>query len=166
MDTGDPDPDNPDSGILDFLSPLWDWLTRIVDGLSSIAQSILNLPGLIVEGIKSLFIPDQTTIQADVTRLADNFKAATGVSVVDFGSVFGQEQKAGPGDVDGTIYIYGVGDISATFADFSFVSQAVDFFRPYIRGFFVLLLAFYNVNQFLAFIRAGSVSNGSGSPDQ
>ena len=99
-------------------------------------------------------------MQSAVDRLSSSFVSATGVSVVDFGSVFGAEQSSIP-NVQGSVNLYGIGSIQGTFADFSWIGQGVQRFRPYIRGMFVLGLAFYNLNQFLVFIGAGGVSMSS-----
>ena len=129
---------------------LWDWLGDIVDGIKS-------LPALIMDGIKGLFIPDSDKVQNSLDRLSGAFRSATGVSVVDFGSVFGSEKSTIP-SVEGSVDLYGIGTITGIFADFSFIDSGVKEFRPYIRGFFVFGLAFYNLNQFLGFIGAGGIS--------
>lgn len=110
--------------------------------------------------LHTLFIPDSDSLDSALNRLSSAFTASTGVSVIDFGSVFGAE-KSYMDSVKGSVNIYGIGTVTSVFADFSWVGQGVQRFRPYIRGMFVLGLAFYNLNQFLGFIGAGGVSMSS-----
>ncbi len=42
-----------------------------------------------------------------------------------------------------------------------YVIQAITLFRPYIRGFIMLLLALYSINQFLGLIGQPSLSLGA-----
>lgn len=49
--------------------------------------------------------------------------------------------------------IYGVGTFRLKFLDTKYLVQGVDYFRPFIRGFFVLLTGLYHVKMTLSFIR-------------
>lgn len=56
-------------------------------------------------------------------------------------------------DVKGDYNIPGVGKLNLTFFDTSFFVDGVNYFRPFIRGFLVLMMALYNIKQVLGFIR-------------
>ena len=55
-------------------------------------------------------------------------------------------------DTSGDYYIHGVGTFKFKFLDAKWIVQGVDYFRPVIRGFWVLLLLFFNFKQLLSFI--------------
>lgn len=60
----------------------------------------------------------------------------------------------------GTVEILGY-SFTADFLDVRYLVSAVATFRPYVRGFIVLLIFLYNINQFLHFIGAGGLSLGA-----
>ena len=47
-----------------LLKSILEWLKAIKTGIGNVASSIANLPGLIVDGIKGLFIPSQDALQS------------------------------------------------------------------------------------------------------
>ena len=49
--------------------------------------------------------------------------------------------------------IPGVGDFNLKVFDTNFFVQGVTYFRPFIRGFIVLLIAFFNIKMLMSFIR-------------
>lgn len=56
-------------------------------------------------------------------------------------------------DVYADYDIYGVGSFHLKMFDAKFLVDGVEYFRPFIRGFLVLLMALYNIKQILGFIR-------------
>ena len=56
-------------------------------------------------------------------------------------------------DIEGDYNIPGVGNMKLKFFDTKYLVQGVEYFRPFIRGFIVLLMAFYNIKMLLSFIR-------------
>lgn len=56
-------------------------------------------------------------------------------------------------DIEGDYYISGVGNFHLTFFDTKYFVQGVEYFRPFIRGFLVLLMALYNIKMVLGFVR-------------
>lgn len=52
--------------------------------------------------------------------------------------------SSAPSNINST-FNFGLFSYTGTFVDFSFLVKGVEFFRPYIRGFIVLLLFFFNV---------------------
>lgn len=168
---GDNDDGNSSNGGI--LSNIGDWLSTIAENIiqipvkigqsiTSLGNSILDglkeLGSFILDGIKSIFIPDIEEINQTINELTTNFSEKTGVTALDFSSVFGKSGKS-INNVFGNVNIYGIGTISSVFADFSYVNQGVEYFRPYIRGLFVLFLSFYNINQFMSFIGRGNISS-------
>lgn len=77
------------------------------------------------------------------------------------GSLFGEERPID--DVTGSYTVPGVGSFEFKFLDSHYLKEGIAVFRPYIRGFIVLLLVFYNANQFAKFfgIDIGIVAGGS-----
>lgn len=99
-------------------------------------------------------------MQGHIDKITNSFQSSMGVEVVDFDVLF-DNSTSHLTDVSGTIDIYGVGSFTQNFTNFYFVEQAVTYFKPYIRGFFVFLLLFYNLNQFLSFIKAGRIMDNN-----
>lgn len=66
-------------------------------------------------------------------------------------------------DVDGNYTILGVGTFNLTFLDASWIVDGVTYFRPFIRGFLVLLMMLYHVKQLIGFFgyNAGVVQGRS-----
>ena len=54
-------------------------------------------------------------------------------------------------DVDGNYNISGVGSFNLTFLDTEFLRDGVEYFRPFIRGFLVLMMLLYHVKQVIGF---------------
>jgi len=50
---------------------------------------------------------------------------------------------------------------TATIVNMDYVIEALTMFRKVIRGFITLLLLFYNINQFLAFIGQAPITLGA-----
>ena len=123
-------------------------MSSIVNKLSDVAEKIANLPTLliegIVEGIKSVFVPDVDYIESKVQYLRDEF-LALGVGFYDMSDIFNQEKPFT--DITATIRGQEVVLVNMDIAD-----KAVQEFRGIIRGFIVLLLVIYNYNQFMGFI--------------
>lgn len=56
-------------------------------------------------------------------------------------------------DVFADYTIPGVGKFNFKFFDTQYLYDGVTYFRPFIRGFVVLLMAFFNIRMILSFIR-------------
>lgn len=133
-------------------------LSGILSGLTKIVNAITALPSKIISGItdalKSIFIPADGFIEEKVNQVVEKFKAAFGITAFDMSLVFGGSKSVA--DIDVTLY-----GRTATIVDTSYLSEALDFFRPVIRGFIALMLFFYNFNQFLGFIGQAPLSLGA-----
>lgn len=154
------------AGIIESISQIpeliWNFFegafNNIVQFLSSIFNSLVSIPEQIFSFIKRIFIPDSDKIQESIDLLSNKFKDKFGLNSYDLSGILGTESEIS--NHSGTINICGY-EISATFLDVSYLIKGVNTFRPYIRGFVVLLLILYNINQLLGFIGAGHLSLGS-----
>lgn len=54
-------------------------------------------------------------------------------------------------DIKGNVSIYGIGSFNSKFLDASFLVDGVSYFRPFIRGFIVLLMMLYHIKQIIGF---------------
>lgn len=141
---------------------VWNFFENSFNTVSSIIQNIfdtvVSLPENILNGIKFIFIPDTEHINNSIDTLVNNFKNAFGVNSFDISNIFGTEAEIG--DQQGTIQV-GCYSFTGTVFDSSFLIQAVNTFRPAIRGFIIFLLVLYNINQFLRFIGQEGLSLGT-----
>lgn len=158
---------------------MWGWLSSIADGLKTLWQSITNLPSLIwssfkdafdtvidwlydivvaifelpgkvLEGIKEIFIPDTEEIDSMFDTAIGSIRSKFGFQEFNLNALANNSSR--PTDIEGNYSINGLGSLNLTFFDTTYLIKGVEFFRPFIRGFLVLLLALYNVRQFLGFI--------------
>lgn len=128
-----------------LFSTLWEWLTEIVD-------SILSLPSLIIDGIKSIFIPDTDQLKADFNNMLDSISNSFGISFDSIGDLSDSWEETPATDIEKNYNIHGVGTLKLKFFDTKYLIQGIEYFRPLIRGFVVFLLLLYNYYQILTFI--------------
>ena len=130
----------------------------IISGLRNVVNAISSLPGkignAILDILKSLFIPADGYLEGKINYLVDRFKGAFSVTPYDMSSVFSSEKELS----DITVTMYGT---TATIVNMDYVIEALTKFRKVIRGFITLLLLFYNINQFLAFIGQAPITLGA-----
>lgn len=107
------------------------------------------MPDLILSAIKSVFVPDKETLQASFDKVT--VKCNKLLVSYDLERLFKTETNI----ADVTVIMYGK---KAVVVDSSIVQTGISYFRPYIRGFLVLMLVFFNVNQFLSLIGANPIS--------
>lgn len=119
---------------------------------------------MIVDGIKSIFVPDTAVIEAQFNETMGGLRERLGIDVFDLDSLF--SASSAPDDIEGS---YSVGGFSYTgkFVDFKFLIEAVETLRPFIRGFIVLLLFFYNIRQALGMfgLHSGEIASASKGGD-
>lgn len=164
------------SGIFGGLETIWEAVSNlpqliadkikgffddVVDAVEDVWDAILELPTLILEGIKAIFIPDTEYIDTAFNGFLDELKMKFGIDTGFFESLFQGESAVD--DVEGNYNIPGVGSFNLTFLDSSYLVQGVTYFRPFIRGFLVLLMALYHIKQLLGFFgyNAGVVAGRS-----
>lgn len=119
-------------------------VSGIFSGVQALIELIKSIPSLILDGIKSIFIPDPDDMNNLYVGLLDEVNEKYGFDF-DMGSLFGSEKQ--PDDITGK---YSVGPLSwnLTFVSWGFLIDAVAALRPYIRGWLILMLVFYNMKQF------------------
>lgn len=124
-----------------------DILTTIASRLQSLVDAITSLPSLILDGIKDIFVPDTVAIEQEFNTLLDNLYSKMGIFQYDLDNLFADSKQ--PGNIEGsfatTLWSY-----TGAFVDFSWLVRGVEYFRPIIRGFLVLLMFFYNVRMALS----------------
>lgn len=124
------------------------------------------LPSAVLNGIRDIFIPDTVEIENSFNAFLDTLKMKFNFNTDFFQNVL--TDGAPVEDVNKDYHIHGVGTMNLKFFDSSFLYDGVEYFRPFIRGFLVLLMAFYNVKQVLSFIRqdagvvTGKMASGKG----
>lgn len=123
----------------------------MLGGLKSIWETLTNLPQLIVDGIKDIFIPDVEYIQSSFNSFIAELKMKFGFDTDFFDGLFDSERPVTDIFVDYTIP--SVGDFRLKVFDTKYLYDGVSYFRPFIRGFIVLLMGLYNVRMALSFIR-------------
>ena len=134
----------------DDTDTLWGWLDGVVSGLETVWKAITDLPMLIGIKLREIFVPDTSDIEATFQNGIDTISAKFGFPEFDLNAL--ADSSVRPDDITGDYDIPGVGTLNLTFFDSSFLIHGIEFFRPFIRGFLVLLLVFYHWRQWLSFI--------------
>lgn len=111
----------------------------------------MSLPSLILNGIKDIFIPDVDALENEFNAFLRELKLQFNFDTDFFENIATDGTPVQ--DVEGDYSISGVGTFKLKFFDTKYLYDGVEFFRPFIRGFIVLLLAFYNIKMLLGFIR-------------
>lgn len=114
------------------------------------------MPSLILAGIKEIFVPDPETLQNSVDAFIETIEMKFGFDPTFMTNLFGGEQPVQ--DINADYHIAGLGTFNFKFLDTRFLYDGVSYFRPFIRGFVVLLMAIYNIRMALGFIRQDSGS--------
>lgn len=129
---------------------------QIVDGLRGFFQSVLDavlgIPDLILDGLKVLILPSDGYIERTIDKLYAEMESL-GVQVYDMSGVFSKEKPFE--DIKATI-----NGVEVVMVDMRVVRIGVDYFRPLIRGFIVLMLVMYNLNQFFGLIGQQPITLG------
>lgn len=141
------------SAIGDGFTSLWNWLGDIL-------ESITDIPELVLDGIRNIFVPDIDVIKSEFDGLMSTLKSKLGVDVYDLDSLF--ITSSAPEDIEAS-YSVGLFSYSGKFVDFTWFIYAVERLRGYIRGFLVLLLLIFNVRQALSMfgLSSGEIASAS-----
>lgn len=132
--------------IKDALTGLFN---SVVNGLTYVKNAILNLPNAFGDMIKGIFIPDDEYINTAFQSFLSELKYKMNVDTEFFESLFQVEQPVT--DIKAEYSIYGLGTFNLTFFDSKYFVQGIVFFRPFVRGFIVLMCALYHVKQLIGF---------------
>lgn len=105
---------------------------------------------LVVEGIKGIFIPDTDEIKGQFDATVDNISSQLGVQFNTLDRLF--DREVAPEDVTSEYNIPGVGTLNLKFFDTDYLIKGVALMRPYIRGFWVILLVLFVWRNIMTFI--------------
>lgn len=123
------------NGIGEFLTDIWDAIT--------------GLPQLILDGIKDIFIPDTNYVSDAMNEFSNELKQKYYLDTAYFDSLFDGEKVVEDVNVDYSIF--GVGTFNFKIFDSTWFVYGVQYFRPVIRGFLVLMMFFYHIKQIVSF---------------
>ena len=129
----------------------------------SIAENITQIPVVLLDGVKDIFIPDPEELESmwqdTVSKISDKF----GFVKYDMSSLFAQSKEFE--DLESNYTIYGVGTLNLKFFDKTYLNQGIAFFRPYIRGFIALLIVLFHIRSAQNFFgyNLGDVENAKSS---
>ena len=158
--------DSVTSALSNLPSTLWNafktGFDTVSDWLSDIFDKIKELPTTILNGIKSIFIPDMEKVNTDFNSSLEQISSKFGLQEIKLDTL--ANTSTSPTDITESYNIYGIGSKKYKFFDTKYLIKGVEYFRPFIRGFIVLLLSFYNYKMFLGFIGhdSGMIANSVG----
>ena len=132
----------------------------------TIIDKISNIPDAIVNGIKNLFIPDKDYFSNKLKSVESKYLGILGFSVDDFESMLMGFSKETP--ISDVIVELNIGGNmqKVNVLNSSVVVQGVNYFRPYIRGFVVLLMVFFSMNQLMHLFKINSISGSTNDTDK
>ena len=133
----------------------------LLDGIKSAVSGIVDG---ILDGIKGFFLPSEGYLDAKMAEFNDNLDGILGfdLDVFDLSYLAGEEAWVSDSDFAADGAIFGLeGDIPLL--DTSILTDAVDYFRPVIRGLLVLFMAFFFYNQVLALLGGAPISYAGGN---
>ena len=128
---------------------MWGWLDSIASGLKTLWETLTNLPEVILEGIKGIFVPDEEYIQTAFDSFLDELKMKFSFDTGFFETLMDSEQPVS--DIYADYNISGVGSFKLKLLDTKFLVDGVTYFRPFIRGFLVLMMFLFHVKQLIGF---------------
>ncbi len=136
----------------------------IIDKIGNIGEAIVNLPSQIAKSIGTklteLFIPSDNYLLSKRVQIEQSFSKLMGFNVSEVQNMFEYEDTSEiviSGE-NSKININGIGEIEFKTFDNKFLLDGLNKFRPIIRGFTVLMLAFFNLNQLLNIIGQSSLT--------
>lgn len=111
---------------------------------------MVELPTKILNGIKEVFIPNTENINNMFDVAMESIRSKFGFQEFNLNAL--TDTSSTPQNITHGYRLYYGGMNKYTFFDTKYLIMGVEYFRPFIRGFIVLLLIFYNVKNFLSFI--------------
>lgn len=136
----------------------------------TIINKLTDLPSAIVDGvvngIKGLFVPSNNYFSNKLKSIENKYVSILGFSVNDFEAMLKSFANETP--IKDVYYTLNVGSFSkeVKVLDASIISQGIDHFRPYIRGFVVLLMVFFSMNQLMYLFKINSISGSGNDTDK
>lgn len=133
-------------GIVQLPTNLVNGLKSLFDGLGDIFD---ELPNKIKDVITGIFVPDTDYIKTRFNVFTDELTSKFGLDTSYFEDLFSQEKPVE--DVYAEYDVPGVGKLNFKVFDTSWFTWGINYFRPIVRGFTVLMLLFYNIRQLIGF---------------
>lgn len=122
--------------------------------MQDIWQSIVDLPKNIADSflelLKDLFVPDTDYIKNSFNDFQSEIAMKFNIDTTAFETLFTSEQPVADTYTD--YNISGVGNFHLKVFDTKFLIDGVVAFRPFIRGFLVLLMLLFHVKQAIGFL--------------
>lgn len=149
-------------GLADWLAKVWDWIITLdlAGALQGIFDAVLNFPRFTWDGItgilSSLFIPSADHFSSVLDGLKNQLLNKFGIDF-DFTSLSAAERDISKQSA--TFTFAGMSFTSAVFDPWALL-DAVAEFRPYIRGFVVLMLLLYVINQVFKLLGSAGIVGG------
>lgn len=113
----------------------------------------MQLPILILDGIKEIFIPDMEEMKVEFSNFINkvSVNATGGMNPVDLAGANSAGSRE-PMDISGSFNVAGLNLGTVKFLDLRFFKDGIVYFRPVINGFLGWLLAMFYYREFLSFI--------------
>lgn len=117
--------------------------------MDSIGQAIVDLPETIGTILKAIFIPDTDYIDTAFKDFLNEMKLRFNFDTSFFENLFTSESPVTDQYAD--YNIPGVGNFKLKMLDVTYLIDGISYFRPFIRGFLVFLMALYHIRQLVGF---------------
>lgn len=133
-----------------ILIPIIDFFTELLSYLNPFSEDfILKILFDWIAGLlEDLFVPDTQLINQQFNNTISNLKGRIGITMYNLDNLF--DTSAKPTDVTADYTIHGLSTMTLPFANYKYLADGVNFFRPFIRGLIVLLLFIFNVRQLMS----------------
>lgn len=161
--------------IKNIPSALADWFDKIIDHiknipslLSDLWDTVKGIPDLIISGLKSLILPDKEYFSNKKLQIENSFSSLLGFDVSSVSEMFNSSNVVSTDlSAEEVNYnIHGIGAVKVKGFDNSFLIGGINKFKPFIRGFVVLMLVFFNFNNLLNLIGQSSLTSAAGMASQ
>lgn len=126
-----------------------DLVGNIKGFFGNLIENMLTIPETIGDFIKDIFVPDKDETNAAFDRLRGSFDSL--LVSYDLKLLVGSSKPIG----DISVTLYGQ---KMVLLRSEIVLKGINAFRSVIRGFLVLMLVLFNINQFLGFIGQPAIS--------
>lgn len=138
------------------------WFNDLFNILDNIKESILSIPQLIIDGIldglKALFIPSDNFFKEKFDNFNSKIANAFNLDISKFNVL-----NSGSKELDSFTFDYM--NTKVTLLDKEKLNKGLELVRPYIQGFFYLLILLYNLNQFLSLFGQSKSTEGGSTSD-
>lgn len=153
------------SAIDDIFSPLWDFITNILDWLNPFSDNFIGkyIVSAIGDILQFLFVPKDNFFEDSVESIKSNLSSK--IPFGDYISLFETLKTVTAGeDLSIDLNNYQVGDLNISqnkFINFEGVTKYRDIWFGWCRGFTYIFMVIYNVNQIIKLLRGFSATDGA-----